>query len=165
MANIHYNHTTTLEKREKIIALWTSGSKLAQIAEEVGLSQTVSKILIKFLQRGTYFPGKPGWKERIVSTPDVEFVEYSKLTKPSSYTLEIRQAFIGNRICTAANAPSRSAISDILRKDLNFTFKKLSICVEESLNEENFMKSLDYIMFKAGVDPSRVHFFDESSVT
>ena len=25
MANIHYNRTTTLEKREKIIALWTSG--------------------------------------------------------------------------------------------------------------------------------------------
>jgi len=42
MANIHYNRTTTLEKREKIIALWTSGSKQTQIAEEVGLSpQTV----------------------------------------------------------------------------------------------------------------------------
>ena len=27
MANIHYNRTTTLEKREKIIALWTSGSR------------------------------------------------------------------------------------------------------------------------------------------
>ena len=25
MANIHYNRTTTFEKREKIIALWTSG--------------------------------------------------------------------------------------------------------------------------------------------
>ena len=32
----------------------------------------------KFLHRGTYFPGKPGWKERTVSAPDVvEFVEYS----------------------------------------------------------------------------------------
>ena len=61
MANIHYNRTTTLEKREKIIALWTSGSKQAQIAEEVGLSsQTVSNIVNKFLERGTYFPGKPG---------------------------------------------------------------------------------------------------------
>ena len=42
MSNIHYNRTTTLEKREKINALWTAGSKQAQIAEEVGLSpQTV----------------------------------------------------------------------------------------------------------------------------
>ena len=61
MANVHYNRTTTLGRREKTIALWTSGSKQAQIAE--GLSpQTVSNIVNKFLQRGTYFPGKPGWK-------------------------------------------------------------------------------------------------------
>ena len=111
VANIHYNHTTTLGKREKIIALWMSGSKQAQITEEVGLSaQTVSNIVNKFLQRRTYVPGKPGWKERTISTPDVvEFVGYSKLTKPSSYTseilfyLEIRQALVGNGICVAAN--------------------------------------------------------------
>jgi len=72
-------------RREKIIALWTSGSKQAYIAREVGLSsQTVSNIVNKFHQRETYFPGKPGWKEQTVSTPDVvEFVEYFKLTKPS----------------------------------------------------------------------------------
>ena len=163
MANVHYNRTTTLERREKIIALWTSGSKQAEIAEEVGLSpQTVSNIVNKFLQRGTYFPGKPGWKERTVSaTPDVvEFVEYSKLTKPSSYTSEIRQALVGNGICAAANTPCRSTISDILRKNLNFTFKKLSVCPEESLSEENRIKTLDYIIFMAGVDPLRVNFFD-----
>ena len=33
----YYNRTTTLEKREKIITLCMSGSKQAQIAEEVGL--------------------------------------------------------------------------------------------------------------------------------
>ena len=50
MGNIHYNRTTTLEEREKTIALWTSGSEQAQIAEEVGLSpQTVSNIVNKFL--------------------------------------------------------------------------------------------------------------------
>ena len=69
IANIHYNRTTTLERREKIIALWTSGSKQAQITEEVGLApQMVSNIVNKFLQRVTYLPGKPVWKVRIVST-------------------------------------------------------------------------------------------------
>jgi len=49
-----------------------------------------------------FIPGKPGWKERTVSTDDVvEFVEYSKLTKPSSYASEIRQALVGNGICAA----------------------------------------------------------------
>jgi len=84
MANIHYNRTTTLERREKV--LWTFGSKQAQITEKVGLSlQTVYSIVTKHLQRRTYLPGKPGWKERTRFTADiVEFVEYSKLTKPSS---------------------------------------------------------------------------------
>ena len=85
MANLHYNRTTTLERREKIIALWTSGSKQAQIPEEVGLSpQTVSNIVNKFLQRGTYFPGKPGWKERTVSTPDVWAAVTAKNTNVSN---------------------------------------------------------------------------------
>jgi len=75
-----------LKRREKINVPWTSGVKEAQIAEEVGFSlHTVFNIVNKFLQRGTYLPEKLGWKERTVSTPDiVEFVEYSKLTKPSS---------------------------------------------------------------------------------
>ena len=81
MANKYYNRTTTLKKKERIIALWTSGSKQAQIAKEIELSpQTAFNFVNKFLQRGTFFPGKPGWKERAVSTPDVvEFEEYSKL--------------------------------------------------------------------------------------
>ena len=45
MANVHYNHTTMLEKKEKKIAPQTSGSTQAQIVEEVGLSpQTVPNI-------------------------------------------------------------------------------------------------------------------------
>ena len=61
MANVHYNRTTTLERREKIIALWTSGSKQAQIAEEVGLSpQTVSNIVNKIPSKGDVFPWKAG---------------------------------------------------------------------------------------------------------
>ena len=52
-----------LEKRKKIIALWASGSKQAQIAEEVGLSpQTVSNIVNKFSLESL---------ERAVSAPDV----------------------------------------------------------------------------------------------
>ena len=82
----------------------------------------------KQIPSNAYLPGKPGWKERTVSTADVvEFLEYSKLTKPSSYASEIRQAFVGNGICAAANAPSCSTISNILRKDQNFTSKILCL--------------------------------------
>ena len=61
-------------------------------------------------------------------------------TKPSSYASEIRQALVGNGIWAAANAPSRSTISDILRKDQNFTSKILSVCLEELLSGSSTKK-------------------------
>lgn len=60
MAHIHhnYNHPTLVEKREQIVALWSSGTKQTQIAGVVGLlPQTVSTIVKHFLY-GTYFVGK-----------------------------------------------------------------------------------------------------------
>lgn len=113
MAYIHHNRTTPVEKREQIIALWSPGVKQAQIAEVVGLSpQTVSNIVTNFLQCETYFPGKPGWMERTVSSPDVvEFVKYCKLNNPGTYNSEIREALVGSGICTVANVPSRSTES------------------------------------------------------
>ena len=88
----------------------------------------------KFLQ--TYLPGKLGWKERTDSTPDVvEFVKYSKLTVLNlAVTLQkSRKHSLGTEYA-AANAPSRLTISNILRKDLNFIFKKLSVCPVELLS-------------------------------
>ena len=35
---------------------------------------------------------------------------------------------------------------------------------QESLNENNQLKSIEYAMLMSQVDPSKVHFFDESSV-
>jgi len=67
MANIHYNRTTTLERREKLISLWTSGSKQAQITKEVGLSpQTVSNFLNKFLQRHINLESRVGRNEQFL---------------------------------------------------------------------------------------------------
>ena len=69
----------------------------------------------------------------------VEFVEYCKLNKPSTYNSEIREALVGSGICTVANVPPHSTISNILRKDLNFTYKNLSVCPEELLSKENLI--------------------------
>ena len=40
----------------------------------------------------------------------------------------------------------------------------LSVHPAESLTHENLLKTLNYIMYMSGVDPSTVHFFDETSV-
>ena len=167
MAYINRNNVTSISKREKIVGLWSSGLQQKEIGQQVQLSRkTVTNIIDRFLKTETLLPGKPGEKQRVVSTtPDVvEFVEYAKTTKPSAFTSEIQQGLVDHGVCTPDQVPSRSTISDIIRKDLNFTFKKLSAIPEESLTIENRQKTLQYIMFMSGVDPSRVHFFHESSV-
>ena len=56
MAHIYRNRTTSFEKRERMIALCSSGVKQGQIEEVVGLSpKTVSNIVNKFLQHRMYF--------------------------------------------------------------------------------------------------------------
>ena len=128
------SNITSVSKREKVISLWSSGYRNKEICSRLHLShQTVSNILSKFLQNGTAAPGKPGWKERTVATPNVvEFVEYCKVFKPSTRTFEIQQGLLANAICTPANLPARSTISDIVRQDLNSHGKKLSVHPEKS---------------------------------
>jgi transposase len=65
-----------LYQREK--TLLPSGYQQKNISKRLNLSkQTVSYIINRFVRKGTTLPGKPGWKERTVSTPPViEFVEY-----------------------------------------------------------------------------------------
>ena len=147
------SNITSVSKREKVISLWSSGYRNKEICSRLHLShQTVSNILSKFLQNGTAAPGKPGWKERTVATPNVaEFVEYCKVFKPSTRTFEIQQGLLANAICTPANLPARSTISDIVRQDLQFTWKKRSVHPAESLTHENLLKTLNYIMYMSGV--------------
>ena len=146
--------------------LWSTGSRQSEIATEVKLShQVISKIINNFIEEGTILPGKPGAKERSVASPQVvEFVEYIKTNKPSTYAVELQADLIEHGICTEEDVPSRTTISRILHSDLDFTFKKLSPCPAESLTVPNSLKTLDYIMFMSGVNSSKVHFFDEASV-
>ena len=58
-------------------------------------------------------------------------------------------------MCNLENLPSKSTISDVRRKDLNFTFKKLKVVPQESLNENDQLKSIEYAMLMSQVDPSK----------
>ena len=91
----------------------------------------------------------------------VEFFEYSKTIKPSTSATEIQQGLVDNDVWDLANVPTRSTISDILRKDLMFTWKKLTVIPEESLTQENLEKTLDYTFQIVRTRSSTIHFFDE----
>ena len=152
------SNITSISKREKAIALLSPGYPNQEICSRLHLShQAVSNILTKFLQSGTATPRKPGCKELPVATPDVvKFVEYCKVSKPSTRTSALQQGLFDNAICTPANLAARSTIYPILK---GTTWKKLSVRPAESLTAENVLKTLNYVMYRSGVDPSTVHFF------
>lgn len=157
---------TSLPIRESIIALWTEGESNNNIANRFGIStKTVSNIVQNMIERGHLLDVKPGEKRREIGSPNVvEHIEFQKLSKPSTSAAEIQAALLNDRVCTVDNLPARSTIGDIIRKDLNYTYKKLNVVPEESLTQVNRERTIQYIMQMSELDPSRVHFFDESSI-
>ena len=155
-----------MPNRERIIALWANGESNTCIASRLGISsRAVSNIVTNSIERGHLLALKPGWKERQTATPTVvEYIEYKKISKPSTSAVEVQSGLLQDRICTVENLPARSTIGDIIRKDLGYTYKKLHVVPEESLTEANQLRTLHYIMQMSEVDPTRVHFFDEASV-
>jgi len=56
MAYINCRTTTSVEKREEIIALWSSGVRQPEIPERVGLSRkTVTNIINKFCNMEPFY--------------------------------------------------------------------------------------------------------------
>ena len=97
------------------------------------------------------------------STPAiVEHIEYQKSS--STNTIELQAGLLQDRVCTIENLPARSTIEDIVRKDLQYTYKKLSFVPEESLSQATQERTMNYIMQTSETDPTKVHFFDESSI-
>ena len=78
--------------------------------------------------------------------------------------VELQATLLNDGVCTVENLPSRSTIGDIIRNDLNYAYKKLRVVPKQSLTETNQIRTLQYVMEMSELDPSKVHFFDESSV-
>ena len=96
----------------------------------------MSNIITNVAERGHLLALKPGGKERQIANPNVvEHIEYQKLDKPSMTTVELQAALLCDGVCTPENLPARSTISDILRKDLQYTYKKLHVVPKESRTE------------------------------
>ena len=76
-----------------------------------------------------------------------ELLKYSRAYLPTPYVLQLI-----------------SPLADIVRQDLQYSHgKKLSVHPAESLTHENLLKTLNYIMYMSGVDPSTVHFSQYSN--
>ena len=90
-------------------------------------------IVGNMMARGHLLDIKPGGKPGEIAKPDVvEHIEFQKLSKPITSAVEIQEALLNDRVCTIDNLPAQSTIGDIIRNDLNYTYKKLEVVPEES---------------------------------
>ncbi|CAJ0950230.1 unnamed protein product, partial [Mesorhabditis belari] len=103
--------------RVRIVELSQCGVRPCDISRELKVSHgCVSKILAKFHESGSVYPGAIGGSKPRVTTPEViERIRSLKASDPSLFAWEIRERLISDRLISAESVPSVSSISRILR--------------------------------------------------
>ena len=153
--------------RQEIIDKWLGSEGIAEISRRLLLPyRTVSNIIDLWLTTGSTKPRSPERSGvRTARTDDViAYTEFTKINIPSTYGKEIQQQLQNDSVCHAENVPSKSSISTILKNDLGYSYKKLSVVPLETEREDIKEKLSNYIAELSAIDFNRLHFFDEASV-
>ena len=94
----------------------------------------------------------------------MEYIEVQKVMKPSTYSTELQQRLLLDGVVQPANLPSVSQINKVIRKELLMTRKKLTTIPLECTTPEATTAIDDFLTEIANINPTTLHFFDESSV-
>lgn len=84
--------------------------------------------------------------------------------KQSTYSTELQQRLLFDGVVHPANLPSVSQINKVICKELVMTRKKLTTIPHESTTTEANAAIDDFLTEKANINPTTLHFFDESSL-
>ena len=153
--------------RQEIIEKWLNNEGIAEISRQLVLPyKSVSNIVDLWITTDSFKPRSPQRVGvRTARTDDaIAYTELMKINKPSIYAKEIRQQLEKDSVCFQENVPSNSSISRILKSDLGYSYKKLSVIPRETERDDVMEKLQNYIAEVSGIDVNRMHFFDESSV-
>ncbi|KAK5975661.1 PAX (Paired box) transcription factor [Trichostrongylus colubriformis] len=103
--------------RVRIIELHHSGIRPCDISRQLRISHgCVSKILSRYVEKGSIEPGTIGGSKPRVTTPKVvEYIRLLKYSDPGIFSWEIRDRLVNDGICNKDSVPSVSSISRILR--------------------------------------------------
>lgn len=150
--------------RQEIIRLSNSGLSNKEISRQLQISNWgVQKIIEHFQRQRTVSPFSQGGSIPYTITDNIlQMIEIWKLQKPSVYAYEIRERLLLEGICNIGELPSAKAINQCLRGKLEMTHKKISSIPREQT--ENIWKVDEYLDRMHGLCPTKIHFFDESSV-
>ena len=155
------------ETRRRVIDLYLTGEGPTAISRAVRVTPGAVCNIIRhyeafgtceaFSQGGRSFPSK-------LSDNVLESIELFKLAKPSMYRGEIRERLLSDGICDRRSVPCLSSINHAIGKKLGLSYKKLSVIPSESQSDTQVEKCNEYLDLTSRMDPSKLHFFDESSV-
>ena len=106
----------------------------------------VHNIIEKFIDTKGNLEPSESKKVCSARTDDViTYIEYTKRTKPSTYAAEIQRGLEENKACLPENIPSASSISRVLKDDLGYTRKKLTVIAKESLTTANTQRLTEFL--------------------
>ena len=152
--------------RERVLDLYHDGFGNRQIAREIRSSPGfVQKVIDRYNEQNTSLRGiRVGVPSPKIDEQVVEYIEVQKLLKPSTYSTELQQRLLLDGVVHPANLPSVSQINKVIRKELVMTRKKLTTIPLESTTPEATTAIDDFLTEIANINPTTLHFFDESSV-
>ena len=92
------------------------------------------------------------------------YLEVEKLCKPSSYSDELQRRLLLDGVCLPGEVPSNASVRKIFNKELIVTKKKITHVPLESTEGPNIDSQNAFLAEISRLDPSSLHFFDETSV-
>ena len=155
------------ETRRRIIDLYLVGEGPSAISRSVRVTKgAVWKIIRHYETYGTYDAFSQGGLTYSSKLSDdvLESIELFKLSKPSMYSREIRERLLNDGICDRRSIPGLSTIQEAISRKIGMSYKKLSVVPSESQTNAQVERCNEYLELTSRMDPSKLHFFDESSV-
>ena len=91
-------------------------------------------------------------------------LEVEKLCKPSSYSNELQRRLLLDGVCLPGEIPSNVSVRRFFNTELIMTKKKITQVPLESTQGPNVNSQNAFLAEISRLDPSSLHFFDETSV-
>ena len=164
--NFENGKSTPLIMRQRIINKYSQGVPICKISKDLQITERgVRNIVSSYKETGSIDPKVHYGRNHYKTTDDVlQHIEYMKTRKPSTYGREIKNKLLELGVCDDNTVPSRQTISHVLRHELGFTRKRLTIIPEESLTDAAQEKQVRFLEEIADFPARNMHFMDECSV-
>ena len=152
--------------RENILDLHNNGLSIRQISAQARVSTGfITKVIKEHNENNYSVPRRAlsGCKESVLTENVRSCLEVEKLCKPSSYIFELQRRLLLDGVCLPGEVPSNASIRRFFNKELIMTKKKITQVPLESTKGPNIDSQNAFLAEISQLDPSSLHFCDETS--